>query len=151
MFDKKYAKSTDFERVKYGVINFTNDPKGVGACVGYGQSYFLLKEHVRQRCTFTGMDSSNASSSIATFKYCFKILNKLTDNELKAAFDASKAKEVASSCTTTYKEMQVHGPIEFAKDIDRIYVNRNELKTDKKLLDLVYEFNKKFGVDYDFF
>lgn len=47
--------------------------------------------------------------------------------------------------------MQVHGPIEFAKDIERIYVNRNELKTDKKLLDMVYEFNKKFGVDYDFF
>jgi hypothetical protein len=43
MFDKKYSKATDFERVKYGVINFTNDPKGVGACVGYGQSYFQLK------------------------------------------------------------------------------------------------------------
>ena len=111
MFDKKYAKATDFERVKYGVINFTNDPKGVGACVGYGQSYFLLKEHVRPRCTFTDMDSSNANSSIATFKYCFKILDKLNDNELKAAIQASKAQEVASSCTTTYKEMQIHGPV----------------------------------------
>lgn len=92
------------------------------------------------------MDSSNQNSSIATFKYCFKILNKLNDNELKAAIDASKAKEVASSCTTTYKEMQIHGPVEFAKDIERIYVNKNELKTDKNLLDMVYEFNKKFGV-----
>jgi hypothetical protein len=43
MFDKKYEKSSDFERVKYGVINFTNDPKGVGACLGYGLSYFQLK------------------------------------------------------------------------------------------------------------
>ncbi len=49
------------------------------------------------------MDSSNANSSIATFKYCFKILNKLNDNELKAAIQASKAQEVASSCSTTYK------------------------------------------------
>jgi hypothetical protein len=57
------------------------------------------------------MDSSNTNSSIATFKYCFKILNKLNDNELKAAIDASKAQEVASACTTTYKEMQVHGPV----------------------------------------
>jgi len=43
MFDKKYTKASDFERVKYGVINFTNDPQGVGACVSYGQSYLLLK------------------------------------------------------------------------------------------------------------
>jgi hypothetical protein len=57
------------------------------------------------------MDSSNANSSIATFKYCFKIMDKLNDNELKAAIQASKAQEVASSCSTTYKEMQIHGPI----------------------------------------
>ena len=103
MFDKKYSKAADFERVKYGVINFTNDPKGVGACVGYGQSYFQLKQHVRARCTFTDMDSSNVNSSIATFKFCFKILSKLNDKELSAAFDASKAKQVSSACTTTYK------------------------------------------------
>lgn len=92
MFDKKYSKATDFERVKYGVINFTNDPKGVSVCSGYGQSYFLLKQHVRERCTFTDKDSSSADAAIATFKYCFKILSKMNDNELKAAFDASMAK-----------------------------------------------------------
>ena len=47
MFDKKYSKAKDFERVKYGVINFTNDPKGVKSCTSYGPSYMLLKEHVR--------------------------------------------------------------------------------------------------------
>lgn len=85
------------------MINFTNDPKGVSSCAGYGASYILLKEHVRERCTFTDKDSSSADSSIATFKYCFKILSKMNDNELKAAFDASKAKEIASNCTVTYK------------------------------------------------
>lgn len=92
MFDKKYSAAQDSERVKYGVINFTNDPKGVASCVSYGNSYFLLKEHVRERCTFTDKDSSAADASIATFKYCFKILSKMNDAELKAAFDASKAK-----------------------------------------------------------
>lgn len=43
MFDKRYSSATDHERVKYGVINFTNDPKGVNCALGYGQSYFLLK------------------------------------------------------------------------------------------------------------
>lgn len=111
MFDKKYSKATDFERVKYGVINFTNDPKGVNCCSGYGASYMLLKEHVRERCTFTDQDSSSSNASIATFRYCFKILSKMNDAELKAAFDASKAKEISSGCTATYKEIQIHGPI----------------------------------------
>lgn len=79
MFDKKYSSATDHERVKYGVINFTNDPKGVNCALGYGISYFLLKEHVRNRCTMTDMDSSSASSLIGTFKYCFHILNKMND------------------------------------------------------------------------
>lgn len=32
LFDKIYHKATAFERVKYGVVNFTNDPKGVKVC-----------------------------------------------------------------------------------------------------------------------
>lgn len=79
MFDKKYSSATDTERVKYGVINFTNDPKGVNCALGYGISYFLLKQHVRNRCTMTDMDSSSATSLIGTFKYCFHILNKMND------------------------------------------------------------------------
>lgn len=93
MFDKNYNKATDFERVKYGVINFTNDPKGVKCANSYGLSYFLLKSHVRDRCTFTDKDSSGADSSIATLKFSFKVVNKMNDNELKAAFKASKALE----------------------------------------------------------
>jgi hypothetical protein len=111
MFDNKHHSATPFERVKYGTINFTNDPKGVRACSGYGQSYFLLKEHVRSRCTVTDMDSSSARARIGTFQFCFQVLNKLSDAELKAAFDASKGKEVVSNIIRTYKEIQIHGPV----------------------------------------
>ena len=79
MFDSKYSKASDFERVKYGVINFTNDPKGVRCCSGYGASYFLLKPHVRHRCTFTNQDSSNQQSVMATLKYCYGVVDKMTD------------------------------------------------------------------------
>lgn len=65
--------------MKYGVINFTNDPKGVNCAVSYGVSYILLKEHVRNRCTVTDMDSSSTTSLIGTFKYCNHILNKMND------------------------------------------------------------------------
>ena len=91
MFDTKYDKAKDFERVKYGVINFTNDPKGVQCAKIYGPSYFLLKSHVRDRCTFTDKDSSSADASISTLKYGFQVISKMNDNELKAAFKASKA------------------------------------------------------------
>lgn len=91
MFDKKYSLAKDFQRVKYGVINFTNDPKGVKCASTYGPSYFLLKTHVRERCTFTDKDSSGADASVSTLKFSFKVVSKMNDNELKAAFKASKA------------------------------------------------------------
>ena len=43
MFDKMHHDAKDYERVKYGTMNFTNNPHGVAVCSGYGQSYFLLK------------------------------------------------------------------------------------------------------------
>ena len=141
MFDKYYSKASDFERVKYGVINFTNDPKGVNCAKSYGPSYFLLKSHVRDRCTFTDKDSSSADASIATLKFGFKIISKMNDNELKAAFSASKALEMSSTVIVTYKQLQIHGPIEFRQDIERVYVNKAEINGNKKLLDLVYEFS----------
>ena len=79
MFDKKYSKATDFERVKYGVVNFTNDPKGVNCASGYGASYLLLKENVRHRCTITDMDSSTSACRIGTLKYCFHVIEKMND------------------------------------------------------------------------
>ena len=57
---------------------------------------------------------------------------------------------MASDCTRAYKEIQIHGPIEFSKDIHCIYVNKNEIKGNKKLLDMVYEFSEKNGVAHDF-
>ena len=86
MFDNMHHRASNYERVKYGTMNFTNDPKGVNACMGYGQSYFLLKPHVRNRCTITDMDSASATATIGTFRFINKVLVKLSDNELKSAF-----------------------------------------------------------------
>jgi len=79
MFDKKHHSATGFERVKYGTMNFTNDPSGVRCCSGYGQSYFLLKTHVRDRCTITDMDSSSSTATLGTFRFIFHLLLKLSD------------------------------------------------------------------------
>lgn len=111
MFSKRYSSATGFERVKYGTVNFTNDPKGVRACSGYGASYFLLKNTVRSRCTFTDMDSSSPSSTIGTFKFGYQVMNKMSDAEIRSAIEAAKANEMSSSVISAYKEIQIHGPI----------------------------------------
>jgi hypothetical protein len=87
----------------YGTVNFTNDPRGVNSCRGYGNSYLVLKMSVRDRCTLTDQDSSSSCSLIGTFKFCYHILNKMSDVELKAMVRASKGEEVSSSVVSTYK------------------------------------------------
>ena len=125
MFSGKMNTATPFERVKYGTMNFTNDPAGVTACSNYGQSYFLLKPHVRDRCTITDQDSSSSAAAIGTFRFIYHVLMKLPDPELVSAFEGSKGKEMVSSVIGTYKEIQINGPVEFAKDIERVYISKN--------------------------
>jgi hypothetical protein len=150
MFDKKHHNATGFERVKYGTMNFVNDPRGVRCCAGYGQSYFLLKSHVRDRCTITDMDSSSPSSTLGTFRFIFHLLLKLSDAELRSAFEGSKGKEMKSHVIGTYKEIQIHGPVEFSKDIERVYISKDELKLcdGKVVLEQVKTFCSKHKIDY---
>lgn len=124
MFDSLYQKAEPYERVKYGTMNFTNDPHGVSVCTGYGKSYFLLKEHVRNRCTMTDEDQT----IICTFRFCYQLLLSFTDDEIDAAFEAAKAQEVKSEgIVAAYKEIQIHGPVEFKKDIERVYIHRKDI------------------------
>lgn len=51
----------------------------------------MLKESVRNRCTITDMDSAGPKSSIGTLHFCYHVLNKITNEEIKSAFKASKA------------------------------------------------------------
>lgn len=94
MFDERHHDATPFERVKYGTMNFTNDPKGVAVASGYGQSYLLLKSHVRDRCTITDMDSASSTATIATFRFVNHLLMKLSNAEIRAAIEGSKGKEM---------------------------------------------------------
>jgi hypothetical protein len=61
LFNGMYDSASDFDRVKYGVLNITNDPHGVRSCAQYGESYMILK-NTRLRATFADMDSSSPST-----------------------------------------------------------------------------------------
>jgi hypothetical protein len=89
MFDKLYDKAEKHERVKYGTINISNDPNGVRACYSYGNSYFVLKKEVRQRCTLTDQDSCSYRN-IGTLGFCNQVLNSFSKKEIEAAIKAAK-------------------------------------------------------------
>jgi hypothetical protein len=113
-------------------MNISNDPHGVFVLADYGKSYFLLKEHVRNRCTITDM----YQTIVSTFRFCNHLLESFTNKELYAAFDGACGKEVKSDgIISEYKEIQIHGPIEFKKDIQRVYVHRDEIDKNPKRLE----------------
>ena len=69
-------------------------------------------------------DTGCPDSVIATLDFSFKVVNKMNEQELKAAFKASKAMQQSSGVLVSYKQIQIHGPIQFNKDIERIYVSK---------------------------
>ena len=60
LFGDAYDGSRPFDRVKYGVMNVVNDPTGVSACSGYGDSILVLR-NCRLRTTFANRDSGGIS------------------------------------------------------------------------------------------
>jgi hypothetical protein len=92
MFGKHYDKAPACERVKYGVLNFLKDPKGLPTCTPYGRSFFKLK-NVKFRTTFAGSNTSgNAGEVIATLFHYAHILKMYSDAELIALHDIASKK-----------------------------------------------------------
>jgi hypothetical protein len=79
-------------------------------------------------------------------------LVSFTDNEIRAAIEAAKAQEVKSEgIIAAYKEIQIHGPVEFKKDIERVYIHREDITRNQKCLDEVKEFCRKNNLEYKVF
>lgn len=117
---------TPFDRVKYGVIDPMNDFRGVARTEQYGDSYFVLKD-VRLRVTLSSEDSSNVvADRLAVLDYYAHVLMEYTDTELQEVVRVANSggtDAVGTSSmirTLKYKEVQIHGEIEFAKHIDRL-------------------------------
>ncbi len=49
------------------------------------------------------MDSASPTATIGTFRFIFHVLLKLSDAELKAAFEGSRGKEILSNVISVYK------------------------------------------------
>jgi hypothetical protein len=79
-------------------------------------------------------------------------LVSFTDKEIRASIKAAKAQEVKSEgIIAAYKEIQIHGPVEFKKDIERVYIHRKDISRNPKCLDEVKEFCRKNNLQYEVF
>lgn len=126
-FDKAYDGSPGFRRPKYGVLNFTNDVRGVKEARQYGTCWLLLK-NVAHRCTLTAEDSgSKTLMPMGTLDHAAHIFETLTDDELRtvarlASGDAAP-RWANSAVQTQYKEVQIHGEIRLSRDIAAVGVS----------------------------
>ena len=50
-----------------------------------------------------------------------------------------------------YKEVQIHGPVEFLKDISEICIDKSEIETDDENFQMILAFIQKHDIKYSFF
>jgi len=148
-FNNAYKESTPFHRPKYGVLNVVSDPRGITLCSSYGDSYLVLRKHMRSRVTGASCDTSNSHVKVGTLDLYGHVLEAFSDNEIKVVLEAATKKSTAadSSKLATYKELQVHGEVLLERDIESIVVNTRH-KSDKILVELVESFCAKYSIKY---
>ena len=152
LFNNIYHKDIDGgERVKYGTINITNDPLGVTKCYGYGDSYLILKDNVKTRCSFIMGDSCAMDIHLCTFKYFNSILLFLKDEALDDVIDVSLGKATSRSSNSLhhYIEAQIHGPIKLSRDVELLVAN-SKYRNNIGMINNLHLFSMNHGVSYKF-
>jgi hypothetical protein len=124
MFGDAYVCARADQRPKYGSVNVTLDPSGIGRRWSeYGSAFFSLKPHMRERITITTRDSSQIANHfadekepergstdyVATPESCAHLLTQFHDIELRAAIRVAtgRAFSVPINRLSYYKEVQV--------------------------------------------
>ena len=146
IFNNIYNKAKDSERVKYGVLNIVNDPNGVYSCISYGDSYLVLNnETIRLRTTFASGDTSHIVELATCENYCH-VLNTYSDEELKKIISISTRETFCDNSQhfEIYKEIQIHGPILFGRDISAMVLH-HKYYSNPVVSEMATEFCNKNG------
>jgi Protein of unknown function (DUF3626) len=108
------------ERPKYGALNAAGVPGGPAQ--SYGSCYFILKPGVKARTSFTPRNSSGVQAAdVGTADAFQHVLAKAGD--FKNIMDNGLGKPPAARSGWGYLEAQVHGPVDFAKDVAVVVVH----------------------------
>jgi hypothetical protein len=126
-----------FNRPKYGNLpiqnsNGTNFNQRVSI---YGNCYFILKKHVRDRTTITAGDSGGMSlDKVFNFEH-FHLIGETYIEEIKSFIDLGKISNYYS-----YIETQIHGPVRLDTDVEKFCYPRDYYE---ELRDSICKLKKK--------
>ena len=141
LFNGIYNKSVvNKDRVKYGAINIYNDLSGNSSTLAYGDCFFVLKHDVRSRCTISVGDSSEMNIDIGTFHHPEIILTLITDRMLECLIEKNILNKDIKSINSYYLEVQIHGDIILAKDIESLNIPKTYKTSEHK--NIINEMNQ---------
>lgn len=151
LFNAAYDGCDHFERVKYGVMNVFNDPRGYQRLNNFGDSYLELKD-VRLRCTLSPEDSGEVAGGkklehrstpaverLAVPEYYAHVLQEYSDDEICEMLRAANSRDVRCGDTARvvkprkYKEVQVHGEVRLDKHVARLVAHERHWLVEKRL------------------
>uniref|UniRef100_A0A7S2Y6K0 Uncharacterized protein n=1 Tax=Entomoneis paludosa TaxID=265537 RepID=A0A7S2Y6K0_9STRA len=137
-------------RPKYGCLNVTGDVRGCAKGRYYGPLYITLHRHVRYRATMSDKDTGGRHDALATCDHYAHVLNRYHDSDLCALLDVSTSAArriggASSSGVATYKEVQIHGPVDLSTDVEALSVPGSHRTASAALKKSVEEFQKRSG------
>jgi len=121
-FLKLYDGVTNFERPKYGALNYLNNPAGVPSAYSYGDLFMTLRPHIRRRVTIATGDTAG-SRCLGVLDFCDHVLVSLDKTELANICKiAMNEIPFADYTANIYKEVQIHGELKLNRDIASIHM-----------------------------
>lgn len=143
MFGDVYDKCKSSERPKYGCLNVGLTPEGCKLALGYGDAYFTLNDTtVRWRTSLTNGDSFNVNGVCGTLKHCKHLLNQMAPIELQDLVEAAVLCKQGGHNQTVFREIQIHGPVRLATDIQSLHCPK-KFQNEKKSATCFQEFCRK--------
>jgi Protein of unknown function (DUF3626) len=137
-------------RPKYGALNYAG--KKNGAADMYGNSYMVLKEHIKHNATYTDRESfnfasrSDAAAMAATFHHMDRLIINMDNDMLKKLYNAATGSNLTANVPRiSYIEAQLHGVILFNRDVKKIYIANSEVPG-QNVRDTITKFTRKNGI-----
>lgn len=131
LFGGAYERADPADRPLYGALDLLLDPHG--GSPRFGSSFLVLKDHVRQRVTLCVGDSHAQPRDVGTFNEphcvlaalaeqssaCALLGRGLGEEALRKAL-ASRRAAPAGRVLDGYVEVQVHGGVSLADDVEEL-------------------------------
>ena len=131
------------ERPKYGAMNAAKNPNGPAS--QYGTCFFELKPRIKERTTFTPKNSSGCQAANVGTAENFMHVLKDARNFKTIMNVALGRQERETGRAWSYLEAQVHGPVEFDKDIAAVVILKKYAGTEYETK--IRKFAEKNGIE----